>query len=168
MKDTASGLAFSFLADLPKVTATMLTQSKSGGVWIKGELSCTFREVFDDYYKRPSDKGMESAPHTLFANWPEDEQSIIEFTNQWGPLHRPPQFEPLSGFDKSVFNEHELRDIHKRFCFTPYWWKRMQSNFKSTLADASRKEWPSWETGVIVYSGDVNGPFRRDVNNIGA
>src|SRR5690242_16804915 len=98
MKDLAVGLApASFVAELPDPKETKVvpghgTHSIRGVFAFRAHrlpLGPHFREVFDAYYANPSEKGVENGPHILFARCPDDVESIIRFTNEWGPLHHP-------------------------------------------------------------------------------
>jgi hypothetical protein len=149
MEDTAKGLAFSYIVELPRPEATVSVEAQKVE-WVKGEFGFRFKEVFEDYYFQSLDKGVDIAPYILFAETPPNTKSIIDFTNKFGPLHHPKNLPPGSGFNPRIFTERELEDLHRRFWFTPSWWRKQQDQFKQQIADLSRTEWATWETGTRV------------------
>ena len=152
MKDLASGLAATCTVELPDPKETKVVVGR-GADWIRGKFRLDFRDVFEDYYTQPVQKGVEYAPHILFAQYPNDVESIIRFTNEWGLLHWPRQEPPMSGFEPAIFTEEELsdRERYKYFCFTPFWWRSMQSRFKDAIERLARPEWEPWESGPAEH-----------------
>jgi hypothetical protein len=155
MKVPVNGLAASFFAHLPVPHETRIMHTATE--WVRGRfalrslarVSRPYREVFDDYYKQPTENGVETAPHILFARCPTDADSIIQFTNQWGPLHHPSAVAPMSGFDPNVFTEEErsLEHRHKFFAFTLFWWRNAQRDFQNVVARLANPKWHPSESG---------------------
>jgi hypothetical protein len=145
MLDTKD-LAASFIAERanPEDIQVVCGQATD---WIKGRFNFEFREVFDDYYKQAVEKGDEHAPHILFARCPDDVESIVRFTSDWGPLHQPRNEAPASGFDPQIFTKSELTEVTKYFCFTVFWWRQVQQRFKEVIEDLSQPSWASWRNG---------------------
>ncbi len=122
MIDPVNGLAASYVAELPDPNETRATLTKPE--WIRGKFGFrsgvqfpnNLREVFEPYYAQPTEKGVELAPHILFARCPDDTDSIIRFTNEWGPLHHPPDGQAQSGFNPRIFTNSELSEKHKWSC----------------------------------------------------
>jgi hypothetical protein len=139
MKDLASGLAASFEAELAYAKDIHVIEGAGDG-WIKGRFNFEFREVFEAYYAQPVEKGLELAPHILFMRCPDDVQSIIQFTSQWGPLHHPRQEHPMSGFNPNIFTETELKELNKFFWFTPFWWRSIQKRFREVIERIAQPE----------------------------
>ena len=150
MKDLASGLAGTCVVELPDPKAFTIVPS-GGTEWIKGKFAFKFRDVFEDYYAQPVEKGNELAPHILFARSQNDVESIIQFTKEWGPLHQPRQERPLTGFDHRIFTEEELSDREQYFAFTPFWWQSAQTRFKDVMDRLARPKWEPWESGLEEY-----------------
>jgi hypothetical protein len=108
-----------------------------------------FREVFDAYYAKAVQEGTETSPHILFARCANDAESIIRFTNEWGPLHNPRSGYSQSGFNPEIFTQSELKERDKYFWFTLFWWRSIHKNFKDAIARLSKSEsaWKRWQTG---------------------
>jgi hypothetical protein len=155
-----NGLAASFTAELPDPQETRVARAHTD--WVRGlyafrgrRLSAGrrlkanhFRDVFDAYYTPSVEKGLETAPHILFARCADDPDSIIQFTNEWGPLHDPRTGNPQSGFDPIIFTEDELRDKHKFFSFTLFWWRGVQKQFRETMERLAAPDFPAWQNGM--------------------
>jgi hypothetical protein len=149
MKDLASGLAASFVAELANLKDLKVVPGQ-GTDWIKGRFNFKFRDVFEDYYAQTQQKGSETAPHILFLRCPDDVESIVKFTSQWGPLHNPRQEPPGSGFNPSIFTSDELSDLqkHRYFCFTPFWWRNIQQRFKDVIERLAQPDGQPFPTGM--------------------
>jgi hypothetical protein len=151
MKDLASGLAATYIFQLPYPEETKCVPGRSGGEWIRGRFQSRRRQAFADYYRQPGQKGVEIAPHVLFARCPDTVESIIQFTNQWGPLHQPPQEDPGSGYDPSIFTESERKNLFQYFWFTPFWWRSLQQRFIDAMNRLAKPKWDPSETGLTEY-----------------
>jgi hypothetical protein len=152
-----NGLAASFTAELPDPAETRIVHTRTE--WVRGLYAFRgrrfnanhFREAFDDYYAPSLEKGVETAPHILFARCGEDAESIMQFTNEWGPLHAPPAGNPQSGFNPAIFSEAELRNREKYFSFTLPWWRGVQKEFRETMERLSASNFPRWQNGLTEH-----------------